>query len=281
MNAIPRSTGDSTGGIPVAVLISVHEHADPRLFNDALNSLEEQDYDEGPVRIYLCVDGPVGGSILDVISEHQLDLHKVLSNHTNIGLATSLNRLIDSLEDERFVFRMDSDDYSHPDRIRKQVDVMLRRPEIDILGGAIREVDMKGNVLKTLRYPEQADAVRRWIPRRNPLAHPTVCFRRAAINRFGHYPETSVNQDWALWYKCLAIGLTISNIADVVVDMTVSDAFLRRRGPQRAIEEFTICLRGTWLTHRVTWRMIYPALRLVFRLAPTAITRSIYKSSLR
>lgn len=281
MTASSGSASTSRSSIPVAVIIAVHQDADPKLFDNALRSLNEQDYAAGPVRIYLCVDGPVDAPMLDMISAHRKHVHKLLRNHTNIGLAGSLNRLIDSLEDEQFVFRMDGDDYSHRDRIRKQVDVMLRRPDLDILGGAIREVDLSGNILATMQYPEEPNAVRRWIPRRNPLAHPTVCFRRTAIDDFGHYPETSINQDWALWYKCLHMGLSISNIPHIVVDMTVSDAFFERRGPRRAIEEFMICIRGTWLTHGFTWRMIYPALRLLFRLAPRTVMRTAYRSRLR
>jgi hypothetical protein len=196
-------------------------------------------------------------------------------------LARSLNRLLDSLEDEQFVFRMDSDDFAHANRIAAQVRCMRARPEVDILGAAINEVDRSGRIIKSVSYPQDEAAVRSYITRRNPLAHPTVCFRRSAIERFGHYPEVPINQDWALWFKCLALGLRLSNTTDVLVDMTASDDFFRRRGARRAVDEFRILVRGIRTTHGITWRYIYPVLRLLFRLAPQSLIKSIYRSPLR
>jgi hypothetical protein len=192
-----------------------------------------------------------------------------------------LNRLLDALEDEEFVFRMDSDDYSHVHRISRQVAELKRRPEVDILGGSINEVDRSGKILKSIHYPEDREEIRNYITRRSPLAHPTVCFRRSAIARFRHYPDVPVDQDWALWFKCLALGLNISSLHAVMVDMTVSEEFFHRRGPKRALDEFRVVVRGIHSTHGLTWRYIYPALRLIFRVMPHSVIKRVYRSRLR
>lgn len=266
---------------PVAILMCVYRKDDPQLFERALNSIQQQDYTEGPVRVYLGVDGPVPQAIRDVMARQRAAIHRTIENDVNMGLARSLNRLLDSLEDEQFAFRMDSDDFSHPTRIAAQLRSLRARPEVDILGAAINEVDRSGRLIKTVSYPQDAAEVRDFITRRNPLAHPTVCFRRSAIERFGHYPEVPINQDWALWFKCLALGLRLSSTSDVLVDMTVSDDFFRRRGARRAIDEFRILVRGIRATHGLTWRYIYPVLRLLFRLAPQSLIKLLYRSALR
>ena len=261
--------------------MSVYRGDDPALFDRALCSMEEQDCSDTEVRIYLCVDGPVGDGINSVIDAHAASLFKVLRNPTNIGLAASLNRLIDALEDEIFVFRMDSDDFSRPDRVARQIQVMHDRPDIDILGGAITEVNEQGKALKTLHYPKEDAEIRKCFAKRSPLAHPTVCFRRSAIEQFKNYPDYSVAQDVALWFKCLKLGLRISNMDEVLVEMTVSDTFFQRRGRARAYKEFQVWRRGIWETHGLNWRLIYPILRLGVRLAPSSLTRFLYKSRLR
>ena len=267
--------------VPVAVLMSVFERDDAPLVERALDSIRRQDYRGGPVRLYLCVDGPLQPATAAVLEQEAGTIHRIVRNAVNQGLARSLNRLIDELGDEAFVFRMDSDDFSHPHRISAQVAALEARPDVDILGGSIREVDREGRVLRTVRYPEDRDEIRRFIARRNPLAHPTVCFRRRAIARFGRYPEVKVNQDWALWFECLALGLELSNIGDVLVDMTVSEDFFRRRGAGRALEEFRISCRGIRRLYGFSWRYAYPALRLAFRLLPQPVIRRAYRSGLR
>jgi glycosyltransferase involved in cell wall biosynthesis len=110
----------------VAVVMSVYGRDDPQLFERALASIEQQDYQDATVRIYLCIDGPVSGGITSVIVRHTI--YKTLQNESRLGLARSLNRLLDALEDEEFVFRMDSDDDSHVHRISRQVAELKRRP---------------------------------------------------------------------------------------------------------------------------------------------------------
>jgi len=265
---------------PVAVIMPVYHGDEAALFDRALRSIEEQDY-QGEVRIYLGVDGPIGDDLEGVISGHRASLFSIIRHNENMGLARTLNKLLDALEDEHFVFRMDSDDYAHLFRISRQVRAMQEGPDIDILGGAINEVDREGRILKTIRHPTEYTRISKYVAKRNPLAHPTVCFRRSAIERFHSYPETSINQDWALWFKCLDLGLNLSNIYDVLVDMTVSDSFFGRRGATRAAEEFMISMRGINRLYGVTWRMIYPVLRYVFRRTPAGLIKLGYKSRLR
>jgi glycosyltransferase involved in cell wall biosynthesis len=268
-------------GVPVGVLISVFQRDEPALFERALASIGAQDYRGGPVRVYLCVDGPVPRGIESVVEKPPVPIHRIVRNEANLGLAPSLNRLLAALEDEAYVFRMDSDDYSHPHRLSLQVAALAERPEVDILGGSIREVDRSGRVMRTVSYPQGRDEIRRFVARRSPLAHPTVCFRRRAIERFRRYPEVPVDQDWALWFECLRLGLVLTSLREVLVDMTVSDEFFRRRGARRAFAEFRVLCRCMWRYYGLSWRYVYVVVRLVFRLLPAPLLRIAYGSRLR
>lgn len=278
-----RSQEDSSlaSQIPVAVLMSVYSGDDPQLFERAMRSVLDQTYSDGPINVYLCVDGPVSGATDTVIEHFQSRVHRIVRNDAGIGLAKSLNRLIGILGKESLIFRMDSDDYSVPERFSLQATAMRRDPGIDILGGGIAEVEKCGEVIREVRYPAEAGRIRKQIAARNPVAHPTVCFRRSAISTLGSYPETSINQDWALWFEALRLGLNISNLDHTLVHMTVSDTFFSRRGASRAAEEFGITFRGILKLHGLTWRLLYPCMRFVFRLAPARFRRAAYNSRLR
>jgi hypothetical protein len=271
----------TAANLSLAVIMSVYEGDTPDLFERALLSVIEQDWNRSPIHVYLCIDGAVPPALRAIVERHRQSIYKILENDVRSGLAASLNKLLDSLEDEGFVFRMDSDDYSRPNRFTRQIDAMSSNPSIDILGGSITEVDPVGRIVNTVRYPRSQRDIFLTLPRRNPLAHVTICFRRSAIDRFKHYPVTRINQDWALWYRCAAMGMVLSNIDDVLVDVTISDAFFKRRGFTRAVEEFKISMKGIWTTHGLTWRMVFPFLRATFRLMPKRFSQRMYRSRLR
>lgn len=267
---------------PLAVLMAVYGRDDAPLFERAILSILNQDWNTSPIRIYLCVDGPIDSPIERILEKYRHRIYKLLRNESRKGLARSLNLLLASLEDEEFVFRMDSDDFSHPNRFSMQIATMLAKPEIDILGSAINEVDSDRHPLRIIRYPQSTQDVYRTIPKRSPLAHATVCFRRRAIQQFVNYPETQVAQDLALWYRCLEAGLLISNIDMPLYDVTVSDAFYRRRRSiSRAFQELAINVRGILRVHGFTWRLIFPFFKAAFRMAPRSVVTWAYHSRIR
>ena len=276
MNSAPNTEAG-----PIAILMSVYHRDDPALFERALLSILNQDYTGGEIRIYLCVDGPISSPLNAVVNTFEAELFEVIRNQANRGLAYSLNRLIDSLQEEQFVFRMDSDDFAHSYRCSLQIEKLREDASIDVLGGGVNEVDSSGAIIKTVRHPRRQTEILKYIAKRNPLSHPTVCFTRTAIDRFEHYPETRVNQDWALWFKCIGLGLNLSNVDDILVDMTISEDFFARRGALRAWEELSISIRGVASIYGITWRMIYPLMRYVFRLTPTPVIKLAYRSRFR
>ena len=214
----------------VGVLMSVYANDDPKLFERAIDSVLAQGTEQIRVNVYLCVDGVVPKALEASIWRFEPSIFRLIRNATNIGLARSLNRLIVELGSEEYVFRMDADDWSHSERFDLQISAMDADPSIGVLGGSINEIDEKGVIRKTVINPPDHDAIRKMLPARSPMAHPTVCFRRSTIERFQQYPETQSNQDLALWFKCMKSGVRFANLRDVVVDMTISDSFFARRG---------------------------------------------------
>jgi len=269
------------GESPVAVLMCVYGKDKAAFFDRALKSIESQDYAEGPVRIYLCIDGVVGEELQGVIDGHAAHLYKAVQNTTNVGIARSLNRLLGLLEDERYVFRMDADDYSYPNRISSQIQGLRDNPGIGIIGSSIQEVDADDRVLRKVSYPTQHEQILDFIAWRSPFAHPAVCFKREAIERFGRYPELSCNEDIALWFRCMVLGIRMANLEEPLVRMTVSDDFFSRRNYRKATEEFKVWTAGLYAMHGLTWRHVCPVIRFMFRLLPQRVARILYLSSLR
>lgn len=266
---------------PVAVLLAMYGGDDPRLVKRAILSMVGQSYG-GEVRIYLGVDGPISLDLEDVVGDLSSAIYLAVRSEVRQGLAKTLNSLIDTLGDEPYVFRMDADDWSYPDRVVKQIDFLLRNPHIHVLGGSIREVNEERVELRIRTYPSSPKEVVASIAYRSPLAHPAVCMRREAIERFRHYPDYAVAQDVALWFKCIGIGLHICSIEDVVLDFTVGKVFYeRRRSFGRAWIELKVWIVGIWDIHGISWRYIFPMMRFAVRMLPADLVKVLYRSNVR
>lgn len=266
----------------VAVIMSVYRDDDPSLFDQALASVIDQRLpDDVQSRIYLGVDGPIGAPLEDVLRRHRGAVHQEVRHAVNLGLAPTLNRLIERLEGEIYVFRMDADDRSAPDRFARQIAYLDEHPDIDILGTAITEHDVTTGQRRVVRFSSDPAAARRDMARRPPLAHPTACFRRAVFDAVGGYPVVPYSEDIALWFKCLERGLRFDNLSDPLYDFTIGRHFWKRRGVRKAWREYLTWSQGVHRLEGPTWRQIYPLARLLMRIGPRTVQQAMYRSALR
>jgi glycosyltransferase involved in cell wall biosynthesis len=134
--------------------MSVYKNDKPDLLKKAFSSIAEQNYPADKIRIYLGIDGEISQELEVIITSCNL-VYKIQRNEKNIGLSATLNKLVNMLENEEFVFRMDADDVSLPGRFEAQVKYMLENPNVDILGTSLTEVNEKGEEVCTRTYPTQ------------------------------------------------------------------------------------------------------------------------------
>lgn len=261
---------------PIAVIMSTYGADDPQLLRRAIDSLINQNMPEhADMHIYLGVDGPIPDDLKQVLLSYQNNLYKLLFFEDNRGLAYVLNDLLKELEDEKLVFRMDSDDVSHPTRFSKQIAFMEQNPHIDILGTAIIEKS-EGNPSRAVEFPvdhERATDAMYW---RTPVAHPTVCIRRQVFEGLGGYPTDSLNEDIALWFRAHKAGYRFSNLAEPLLDFTIGHGFWQRRGVAKAWGEFKCYVKGIYITDGFSWKFVAPLARLFFRLGPTSLKKLGY-----
>lgn len=261
----------------LAVIMSVYHRDDPTQLRESLDSIFSQSIsDTDQIRLYLAVDGPVGPKIDQVISEYQGEIFRTFRSEKNVGLAASLNVLILNLEGEPYVFRMDADDVSLPDRFEKQVSFMERNPDVDILGGAILEFGEASPAAHLVQYPVTNSEARRQIAFRSPVAHPTVCFRRTVFDTGSMYPEIKGNEDIAFWFECMKADLVFANLPDPVLRFRISSGFWARRGFQKSKSELGCYLKGLNAIEGPSFRMAFPILRFLFRLTPEPIRKLGY-----
>lgn len=218
----------------IAVILPVYKKDKVEYLNKAIESIVFQTYKDS--HIYIGVDGPVGDDIRGYLGliENQSKA-SVVWFEENRGLACVLNDLLDICfkEGYEFIARMDADDISMTDRFEKQMRYLEAHPEVDVVGGAINEIDEEGKFRKkTIIYPEGPVECRAFFSKRNPHAHPAVMFRKSFFDKLNgkkYIPEYRQNQDTMLWYDGMMVGTKHANIPDVVLNFRMTNAMFKKR----------------------------------------------------
>jgi len=218
----------------IAVILPVYKNDKPKYLSLAVESILYQTYRD--FHLYIGVDGPVGEELkgsLEVI-DRQTKV-SIVWFPENRGLACVLNDLLDICFKEGYeiIARMDADDISKTDRFEKQMNYLVAHPKIDVVGGAINEIDENGNSRKkTIVYPETPTECYGFFSKRNPHAHPAVLFRKSFFDKLNgkkYRPEYRQNQDTMLWYDGMMVGTQHANIPDVVLNFRMTNAMFKKR----------------------------------------------------
>ncbi|MEX2648801.1 MAG: glycosyltransferase family 2 protein [Alphaproteobacteria bacterium] len=188
----------------VSVLIPVRD-GEPFL-REAVDSILDQTFSD--FELLFIDDGSIDGTaaILEAYARGDRRV-RVLHNATKLGLTASLNLGLRATRGE-YVARMDHDDWSHPDRLLRQVAFLDTNPGIILVGTSFATIDGGGRTRKV-----DIEATTWWEFEwmsmfRPPVCHPTVMLRASLFREFGaYYDETYVvGQDFDYWCRALDHG---------------------------------------------------------------------------
>lgn len=217
----------------VAVILPVYKKDKVQYIKLSFDSILNQTYKN--LHLYVGVDGPIGDDLKVCLQEYEQDERiSVEWFSENRGLAIVLNDLLDICfkEGYEYIARMDADDISMPERIEKQMAYLSKNSEIDVVGGAIEEIDENSESRgKTIVYPMTPDDCYRFFAKRNPNAHPAVMFRNSFFDKAGckYRPEYRQNQDTMLWLDGMKAGTKHANLQDVVLRFRFTNSLLKKR----------------------------------------------------
>jgi GT2 family glycosyltransferase len=259
--------------------MSVYRGDAPKPLKEALQSLYTQTPEPD---IFVMSDGPLAPEVFRLL-RHEAKSGRIFLRERaeNLGLATSLNELLDEVLERGYdyIARMDADDISLPDRFEKQYAFMETHPEVDVVGGAIEEFSDDGSYRKIVRYPLKHEAMFHFFRKRVPLAHVSAFFRRSFFEKAGVYPTSSpTNEDTLMWMEGFAAGCRFANLPDPMVKVRVSSSFFDRRGG----------VRKAWSDFRDRFRVIrtlgynfdayfYAIALLCVNIAPGWLKRILYQ----
>ena len=266
------------------VLMSVYIKEDPSFFAAAMHSIYCQTL--LPDQIVLVCDGPLTPQLEEVISEYQDRRPGVLTPvrlPQNGGLGNALNQGMKACRYE-LIARMDSDDYSYPNRFEKQYNFMRAHPKVDLLNCSIDEFCTTPDAPIAKRcLPQTDNELKRFAKKRCPVNHPSVMYRKSAVLRAGGYLPFYLFEDYYLWARMIMAGCRMYSLQESLLAFRMNhDTYLRRMGIkyarsemhlQRKFREIGFVSRSEYI------RNLF--LRVPPRIFPYRIVRLLYKMLLR
>ena len=234
-----------------------------------------------PTEIILVKDGILNEKLDLIIEKWHKKLDKVLkivTLDTNAGLASALNYGLKFCNYD-LIARMDSDDISLPERFEHQINYLELNRDVDVVGSWIEEFEGLNNPVKIIKYPTVHKDMLFFFKKRDPLAHPSVMFRKSFFKKSGLYNESlSKDQDTELWFKGFSGGAIFANIDKPLLRFRKDSTTLSRRKDRKRLYKF-LKLRFK-IIKKLNFGILsyfYAILYISIQLMPVRLTNFIYK----
>ena len=266
-----------------SVLMSVYKNDKLDEMSYAIDSILHQSVKADQIVVVL--DGPVPDELKDAVIGYKetTGIVDIVQLEENVGLGKALSIGLTYCRNE-YVARMDSDDFSLPDRFAKQISFMDAHQEIDVLGGQIMEFDSKmKEQLAERNVPITMPEIEKKMKKRNGMNHVTVMFKKSAVLDSGNYLHCPYFEDYYLWCRMIKLGYHFHNLEDILVNVRTGEGMYQRRGGKvynKAIMDFQRKILNLGFISRFQYASNL-CVRLCVANMPNALRGYLYKTKLR
>lgn len=212
-----------------SVLMSVYYKDKADWLTTALDSMVNQTVK--PTEIVLVLDGPLTSELYQAIESFNASHPGCLNTvplKKNGGLGPALQAGLSKCTTD-IIARMDSDDYSFPERIEKQLSKMNQG--FDMVG--CNAVEFNEDIARPVSYrvlPEKEDEIIKFSKRRAPFLHPTLIAKKSALVAVGGWQNVPYAEDYDLFIRLLQANYVGYNIQEYLFAVRVDADLYRRRG---------------------------------------------------
>lgn len=268
---------------PFSVLMSVYAKESRENLHQALESVFVQTL--RPAEVVIVKDGPLPGdldALLDDFAARYPEIRLVpLPQNSGLGRALNAGLQVCSYS---IVARMDSDDICLPDRFEKQISRMLKDENVALIGASVAEFAHDPAQIECVRHvPQTHEEIVRRFGYICPVNHPTVVYRKEAVEKCGGYSQEFVQEDYHLWAKMVKSGCRFENIDEPLVLMRTGEGLYGRRGGLKyAVSEARLQVEFWRMGLINLGQLAFNVLtRTSVRLMPTGFRKRVYQLLLR
>jgi glycosyltransferase involved in cell wall biosynthesis len=257
----------------VSVVMTVLE-PDRRYFPEAVASVLAQDYANLELVI---VEDPSTRSAAELL--RAFDDPRIV-HHANPKRTSHMRQRNQSLALARgeLVATLDADDVCHPQRISTQVRYFEQHPEVAVVGTQLAIIDAEGRVIGSRTYPVTHEEIVASMPRFNPIAQPSVIFRKATVVEAGgyRYDRFPAVEDYDLWSRLAVQGIKFANLPEALLKYRLHPGGMKATKLKGTLRG-TLDVKNRYWRSKLGWRgHLRMTLERVLLLVPPAITYQIF-----
>lgn len=211
------------------IMSTYHEPID--YISKAIDSILNQTYSD--FEFIIVIDDPKRKDIVELIKKKHDSRIVPLLNDRNLGLTASLNRAIDFANGE-YIARMDADDISRPDRLKRQLSYLVSN-RYDLIGSDISNINSNDKIIRPhVAYPRDNNSINKILRHNNPIPHPTW-FGKADIFKDNKYIDFLACEDYEFLVRISLHGKRLGNISEVLLDYRINTEGIsfKKKGLQR------------------------------------------------
>ena len=172
-----------------------------------------------------------------------------IKNQTNKGLVFTLNKGID-LANGKYIARMDGDDISLPERLKKQYSYLKENHEVKILATVVKLIDEKNQAAG--KWSSDANNItwqdiRKELPKDNCIAHPSVMGITDVFKKYRLNKSQSQGEDYDLWLRLAADNIAIHKLPEPLLEHRILSGSFTRTREQNVFRKIAkLKLRFAW-----------------------------------
>ncbi len=195
----------------VTILLPVYNG--DKYLGEAIDSIINQSFSD--FEFLIIDDGSTDGSV-KIIESYNDSRIRFVRNETNLGLIATLNKGL-ALARGEYVARMDQDDISLPERLKKQVGFMNQHTDLGICGTWSKTI---GEVEKSwlTRFPVGHNEIMSHLLFNTAISHPTAMFDMKKFRSLNlNYDINAIHaEDYNLWVKA-SDYFNLGNVPEVLL----------------------------------------------------------------
>ena len=199
----------------ISVVMSVYNETIEEI-NKSILSILNQTYKN--FEFIIVVDNPNNINIINVIKDFAFkdERIKYIINKKNIGLASSLNRGIESAKG-KYIVRMDADDISVENRLEKQIAYLIKNPKISLLGSNVKTIDENDKEIRNWKVETNIRKIKKIMKYESCFIHPTVIFKKEIFEKLHGYRDFPCAQDYDFFLRILDAGYEATNLNEYLL----------------------------------------------------------------
>ncbi|MFS0774815.1 glycosyltransferase [Neobacillus sp. 3P2-tot-E-2] len=211
-----------------------------RWIEESINSILNQSYKDW--HLYIIDDNSTNKESIKIIEKMIVDNNKItlIKNEKNLKAPGSRMKAIRRTSGEYITF-IDQDDIWHEDKLKKQIEIFKKYPDVDFVYGDLELINQNGELIKgsntkvVKNNDKQNFTINELISKLGTIRIGTVMVKRKPFLNIGGF-DTKLfgGEEWDAWLKIIISGANFYHLNDILAyrrihDNNVSKVYLKER----------------------------------------------------